>query len=821
MDLDQSADTLDTPFPDAAVMSEADDGGHVGKLSGTRRSFVKGIAAAGASTMAAYAIDGTGVAELFAEDAAAQTPNAFASFTALAPSAADAFQVPEGYRAEVVLGYGDAFANTDGTQLTFGYNNDFLAFFPLPAGSENSNEGLLFINHEYPGPFLQHGQKDARPKTLDQIELERDSVGNSIVHVQRDREGVFRVVTPSAYNRRITGKAPECRFTGPLAGDAAYPGVGTSARGSLANCSGGITPWGTALSCEENFQDYGSTSGSGYGWTGPSAPASEPTAAVAPSPTNPTGSPALPPPATKLDTDDYYNGDGTAASPPAPGPDFAPRSTGDSLKGPAKYGWVVETDPYDASFQPRKHTGLGRFRHENTAFRAAPNKPFVLYMGDDRQNGGVYKFVSTRPFVPGRREQNLRILEEGQLYIASWSPEGRRRFSPAGELLTAQQGTGQWRPVAKEELVDTQRLITAAVGGSSAFNASFATNRPEDVEVSSDGTVWIALTNNATAGVNDIHGSIRTLSEAGNDPTALTFTWEDFAAGGPRPGAPAGQEGFSSPDNLVFDRNEDLWVVTDISSSALNVPGNPNQYHANNAVFYVPRSGPNRGVAFRFANMPIQAEGTGPYFTPDERTLFVNVQHPGEESDRAPGQGDDNAAGEAGLTSFWPRGNITTGQNPGKPIPSVVAVTKLPPRAEPAAQNTIPAPPPGLRPDGTPAPDRTRPLVALLGRGRQQVETLRGRGIAFPIQVDEPVTIVATLRGRLTSRGGRGRGRERRLAQTTLRIERPGRYTLRLRPSAALRVLLRRERRLPAALLIRATDRAGNVSTRRKRVDFV
>jgi secreted PhoX family phosphatase len=293
---------------------------------------------------------------------------------------------------------------------------------------------------------------------------------------------------------------------------------------------------------------------------------------------------------------------------------------------PAKYGWVVEHDPYDASFTPRKHTALGRFRHENTAFRAQSGKPFVLYMGDDIRGGGVYKFVSDLPFRAGRRQENLRILEQGTLFIARWEPEGRRRFANSGDRtpISATEGTGTWREVSDAELVDTQRLIRAAVGAT-VFDTHFATNRPEDVEVDEDGTVWIALTNNSD--VKDAHGSIRTLREAGNDPTATSFTWKEYAAGGPTGRGP-GEEGFSSPDNLVFDKAGNLWVVTDISSSSLNVRGRPEEYHANNAVFMIPRSGPGAGIAFRFANAPIQAEATGPYFTPDERTLFINIQHP-------------------------------------------------------------------------------------------------------------------------------------------------------------------------------------------------
>jgi secreted PhoX family phosphatase len=95
-------------------------------------------------------------------------------------------------------------------------------------------------------------------------------------------------------------------------------------------------------------------------------------------------------------------------------------------------------------------------------------------------------------------------------------------------------------------------------------------------------------------------------------------------------------------------------------------------YHRNNAVFMIPRSGPNRGVAFRFANMPVQAEGTGPYFSPDGTTLFFNVQHPGEDT---PNRGRARPNDPQTFTSWWPGGNRTarTG-TPGAPKPSTVAV---------------------------------------------------------------------------------------------------------------------------------------------------
>ena len=207
------------------------------------------------------------------------------------------------------------------------------------------------------------------------MQEEQDSVGNSILHVKKRRDGSWKVVSPSEYNRRIYGDRPQLEFTGPLAGAA---GIGGAVNGSLGNCSGGITPWGTALSCEENFAGYGT--------------------------------------AVKLDDAGQYGW-----------PTFGgkPEDAEYDPKAFKKYGWVCEHDPYDPEHVGRKHTALGRFRHENTAFRHEPGKQFVLYMGDDKANEGLYKFVSARKFKPRQRSNNRRILEEGQL-------RGRTRASRSG-----------------------------------------------------------------------------------------------------------------------------------------------------------------------------------------------------------------------------------------------------------------------------------------------------------------------------------------------------------------------------------------------------
>jgi uncharacterized protein len=591
-----------------------------GKLSSaTRRDFIRGVAAAGASTVGAVALESSGI-DLFSEQAFARhRRNDFSEFRAIAPSSADTLEVANGFRADVLISWGDIFRDGNRRALRYGFNNDFLAYFPL----RGSREGLLFVNHEYPDPFFLHGYKpNGSPKNAAQVQEEQDSVGNSILHVKRRGNGRWKVVSPSVYNRRIYGDRPDLMFTGPLRGAA---GIGNSAHGSVGNCSGGITPWGTALSCEENYDGYGTNVTAGteffYGWH-------------------------------------QFGGQ--------------PEDAEYEFNTFKKYGWVCEHDPYDPQYVGRKHTALGRFRHENTAFRHEPGKKFVLYMGDDKANEGVYKFVSDRSLRSSRhRGDNRMILEEGTLYIARWEPEGRRRFV-SGQLVTASEGTGSWERVPVEMLDDTATKLRAEIGDAK-YNEHYATNRPEDVEVAEDGSVFIALTNNSSVG--DSHGSVRRLREDRNDPEATRFTWRDYAAGGPTGSTEPGTEGFSAPDNLVFDKAGNLWVVTDISTLSLNQPNNAYTYHKNNAMFMIPTSGRNKGVAFRFANGPVECELTGPYFTPDEETLFVNVQHPGETTGiRATSPGIFGQ--ETTYTSWWPEGNKTAGDNPSTPMPSTVAITR-------------------------------------------------------------------------------------------------------------------------------------------------
>lgn len=307
------------------------------------------------------------------------------------------------------------------------------------------------------------------------------------------------------------------------------------------------------------------------------------------------------------------------------------------------YGWIVEIDPFDPHFKPRKHTALGRFNHENAAVGLTNDNRVVVYMGDDKKDACVYKFISKNKYVKSRGKANADLLEEGTLYVAN-------------------MGSGEWVPLTIENVqkiakgkadllkkFQTQADVAVHCHEAALLVGGTPTDRPEDVEISPfDKTVFIAHTNNDKHG--NFHGHITRFIEDGDDLGALTFDFEIFAAGGK-------QSGFSAPDNLTFDSFGNLWTVTDMSSSKLNT--GIYTHFANNGMFVIPTIGKNTGEAFQFASAPAEAELTGPSFTPNETTLFLSVQHPGEETDDL-----------SNPTSKWPHRKGDT-----MPRPGVVAIT--------------------------------------------------------------------------------------------------------------------------------------------------
>lgn len=306
------------------------------------------------------------------------------------------------------------------------------------------------------------------------------------------------------------------------------------------------------------------------------------------------------------------------------------------------YGWICEIDPFDAAFPVRKHTALGRFHHENSAMGLSKDGRVVVYMGDDVKDACVYKFVSKGKYDPTAGKANAKLLEEGTLYAADmkkgvWAP------------LTVENVQAKAKTAEQKEKFSTLGAILVHASEAALIVGATPTDRPEDVEIHPfDNTIFIAHTNNDKHG--NMHGHITRFFEKDNDLAATEFDFEIFAAGGR-------QSGFSAPDNLTFDSNGNLWTVTDISSSS--VTKGIFRHFGNNGMFVIPTSGEHAGEAFQFASGPREAELTGPWFTPDEATLFLSVQHPGEETE------DVNNP-----TSMWPH---RAGDK--MPRPGVVAIT--------------------------------------------------------------------------------------------------------------------------------------------------
>ncbi|ANE49084.1 hypothetical protein SY83_20790 [Paenibacillus swuensis] len=319
------------------------------------------------------------------------------------------------------------------------------------------------------------------------------------------------------------------------------------------------------------------------------------------------------------------------------------------------YGWVVEVDPFDPSFPVRKHTALGRFHHENSAMGISKDGRIVVYMGDDKTDACIYKYISDGKYVQSSGRSNTSLLENGQLYAADLR-NGKWILLSHGAVNTALMNEKYVIPSAiKSTRADLLKKYTSQadvlvhVAEVAILLGATPTDRPEDLEISPfDNTIFVAHTNNDVHG--NIHGHITRLFEKDNDLGATEFDFEIFAAGGR-------QSGFSAPDNITFDTAGNLWTVTDISSSKLG----KGVYASfkNNGVFVIPTSGNQQGKALQFASAPVEAEMTGPWFTPDESTLFMAVQHPGEETKSL-----------SDLTSRWPH---RLGDH--MPRPAVVAIT--------------------------------------------------------------------------------------------------------------------------------------------------
>ncbi|MEV7671093.1 PhoX family protein [Streptomyces sp. NPDC000963] len=572
-------------------------------------------------------------------------------FAPVAPNTADKVTVPAGHSQNVVIRWGepilrgapafDAEKQSAKAQAgQFGYNNDFLSLLPLPGERDRQ---VLVANHEYTDEVLMFRGYDPANPTREQVETAWAAHGLSVVVVQEERRtGRLTPVSRHHLNRRLHTTS-EFRVTGPAAGSdllktSADP-AGRTVLGTLNNCAGGTTPWGTTLHGEENFNQYFANGSSA--------------------------------------TDKRY-GVGTGAT-ERKWERFDKRF--DLRQEPNevhRFGWVVELDPYDPDSTPRKRTALGRFKHEAAQPRLTADGRPVVYMGDDERFDYFYKFVSGKRMKKGSsraaREHNLTLLDEGTLYVAKLtgdSPaaevDGTGKLPNDGEF----DGSGVWIPLATgnvshvpgmtaEEVYVFTRLAGDKVGATKM-------DRPEDVEPSPrTGRVYVALTNNTDrgkagkAGADEAnprnlnkHGQILELAEHWDDPSSDGFAWRLFLVAGD-PDDPATYfAGFpkekvspiSCPDNVAFDPHGNLWISTD-----------GNQLGSHDGLFGVAVQGERRGELKQFLTVPTGAETCGPLV--QDRRVLVAVQHPGEV---------DGASVEK-PASTWPDG-------PGKIVrPSVVAV---------------------------------------------------------------------------------------------------------------------------------------------------
>ncbi|WP_328506668.1 PhoX family protein [Streptomyces sp. NBC_00391] len=548
-------------------------------------------------------------------------------FTAVEPNTADTVTVPDGYKQNVVIRWGEpilrgapAFDPENQTAKAqagqFGYNNDFLALLPLPG---ERGRRLLVANHEYTDEVLMFRGYDAANPTRDQVEVAWAAHGLSAVVVEEDRRtGRLTAVTRHQLNRRVTATT-EFRLTGPAAGSdllkTSVDPTGTKVLGTLNNCSGGTTPWGTTLHGEENFNQYFANS--------------------------------------SRTTDKRY-GIGTGAS-ERKWERFDKRF--DVAQEPNevhRFGYVVEFDPYDPSSTPRKHTALGRFKHEAATIRLTSDGRPVVYSGDDERFDYFYKFVSAKRMRKGSgravREHNLSLLDEGTLYVARLtgdSPaieiDGTGKLPADGEF----DGGGEWIPLATataegavshvdgmtaDEVFVFTRLAGDKVGATKM-------DRPEDIEPNPvTGKVYVALTNNSNRGKTGFpaadeanprnankHGQVLELTEHRNRPESTRFGWLLFLVAGDPEDPATYFAGFpkdhvspiSCPDNVAFDPHGNLWISTDGA-----------QLGSHDGLFGVATRGERRGELKQFLTVPSGAETCGPII--QERRVLVAVQHPGE-----------------------------------------------------------------------------------------------------------------------------------------------------------------------------------------------
>jgi hypothetical protein len=573
-------------------------------------------------------------------------------FAELVADIDDKHHVAAGYKAEILIRWGDpvlpgapAFDVTkqtaDAQAKQFGYNNDFLGYFPVDGSIEH---GLLAVNHEYTTeslmfPGIDREQDSAKVMfknmTPELAAIEMAAHGGAVIEVKKEN-GAWSVVKDSKYARRIT-MATEMEITGPAAGHArmktsADP-AGTRVLGTLNNCAGGQTPWGTWITAEENINGYfwgdlwgGHTNFKGfkrYGIPGK-----------------------------------WYNWG-----------DYDKRfHVGREPNEANRFGWIVEIDPYDPQSMPKKRTALGRFKHEGAGLIVSKDGRVAAYMGDDERFDYLYRFVTNGKHDPANPQASRDLLDDGVLSVAKFNEDGTVDWLPLVH--------GQGKLTAENGFTDQAEVLINARLAGDALGAT-KMDRPEDVEPNpKTGKIYVMLTNNnrrkpdqveaANPRPDNKFGHIIEITPPDGDHAADKMTWEILVKCGDPSVAEVGatfssattKDGwFGMPDNCAFDAEGRLWVTTDGMG--------PKSTGKTDGVFAIETEGELRGTSKRFFSVPIGAEMCGPCFTPDGKTLFLAVQHPGEED------AEGNPGSFANPPTRWP--DFAEGM---PPRPSLVVVTK-------------------------------------------------------------------------------------------------------------------------------------------------
>lgn len=599
----------------------------------SRRSLLKNSAVFGTSlALGACADSPSSISSKTKQTAASSS----LTFTELAHGLDENFAVALGYDYQVLIRWGDPLfpdavdfdptTQTEASQLRcFGYNCDFVGFTPLPEGSSTSDTGLLTVNHEFTNPELMFpGAPGGTELNIEQTKVDIAAHGMSVVEIQK-RDGKWEVNRQSSFNRRITPNTP-MRFSGPAAGHprlkTAHSPDGITTFGTYGNCAGGVTPWGTVLTAEENVDAYFA------------------------------GDPG------KCDEAENYRRFGMFGNKKSWYKYFDRWDLAKSPREPLHVGWIVEIDPYDPASTPIKKTALGRCKHEACNVSINMDGRAVAYTGDDQKFEYIYKFVSREKFDPQNRKANFQLLDDGTLYAAKFNENGTLQWLP---LVYGSA------PLNQTNGFSSQADIVLDVRKAADLLGATRMDRPEDIEMNPiNGHVYAMLTNNDRREVDEINnanpreknrdGHIIEFWPENNDHASEIFRWDIFLlAGDPEKTEVIYHENISPngwlscPDNCAFDNQGNLWIATDGAETRGIADG----------VWATEVSGPNRALTKRFIRTPQKAELCGPFFTPDNNNFFCAVQHPAEGSDF------DNPS------TRWPdfKDNVP-------PRPSVVVVTK-------------------------------------------------------------------------------------------------------------------------------------------------